>query len=266
MVDHYDSLGDALKAMEKVEAGRRANPRLPLIARLDGRAFHTLTRGLKRPFDPNFVQLMQETLKHLVHETHALVGYCQSDEITLCWDNSALPEDDPSEYLFGGKFQKLTSVLAGQASAYFARKLPDFLPSKEKELPHFDCRVWNVPDSRTLYLNFLWRQEDAIKNSISMAAQAHFSHKRLNGVGSEEKKRLLAEIGHPWENEPMELKYGTFARRRVVEAELSPEELARLPEKHRPTGPVLRKRSQVELFCLEHLGSVESASELLFGR
>lgn len=235
-VKSKDSLGDRLKAEEAIEAGRKANPEFPLMARLDGRAFHTFTRGLMRPYDVRLSRLMIDTAMYLVEETNARLGYTQSDEISLVWWN-ANPE---SEYLFDGKFQKLTSVLSGMASAFFTRYLPERIPEKDKSLAVFDCRVWNVPTKREAFLNFLWRQDDAIKNSISMAAQAHFSHKQLQGVDSENKKKMLKEIGQPWENHPLFFKYGTFVRREVGEVNLTKEQLEKIPEKHRPTGPVKR--------------------------
>ena len=266
MVESKDSLGDKLKAQEQAEAGCAADRGLPLMARLDGRAFHTFTKGLQRPYDMRLTMLMQDTMKFLVEETHAIVGYCQSDEITLCWYNGT-PEQyalTGSEYPFGGKFQKLTSVLAGMASSYFSRRIPSILREKENFYPHFDCRVWNVPDMHHVYLNYLWRQEDCIKNSISMAAQAHFSHKQLQGVGSEQKKKMLVEIEHPWEDEPMSFRFGTFAKRRTAETELSPEQLANIPAHHRPHGKVLR--STVNLECYDHLPKVENVQAILFDK
>jgi len=233
-----DSLGDRLKQQEQVEAGRRADHGAPLMARLDGRAFHTFTRGLPRPYDVRLSSLMIDTARYLVEQTHARVGYTQSDEISLVWWN-----DDPaaeSTYLFDGKIQKLTSVLAAMASAYFTRYLPERIPEKADQLAMFDCRVWNVPTKHEAFLNFLWRQDDAIKNSISMAAQAHFSHKRLHAVDSESKKQLLRELNKPWEDEPTFFKSGTFVRRETQMRPISAEQLAKIPEKYRPSGPVAR--------------------------
>ena len=261
-----DTLGDKLKAQEQIEAGRTAARDLPIIARLDGRSFHTFTKGLQRPYDMRMTALMQDTMRFLVDETHAIVGYCQSDEITLCWNNGSADQYalTGSEYPFGGKFQKLTSVLAGMASSYFSRRVPELLPEKQHLYPHFDCRVWNVPDMHHVYLNYLWRQEDCIKNSITMAAQACFSHKQLQGVGSEQKKQMLREAGHPWEYEIMPFRFGTFAKRRTVETELSADQLVKIPKAHRPTGKVMR--SMVFLECYDHLPKVENIQALLFDK
>ena len=91
-----------------------------------------------------------------------------------------------------------------------------------------------------MFLNFLWRQEDAIKNSISMLAQTYFSASQLHGVNSETKKELMIAKGRPWDNEPEFFKSGSFVTRVSRPVELSEETLAKIPEQHRPTGPVMR--------------------------
>lgn len=238
MVHKNDSLGDRLKGFEQVEAARKVNPELPMMARLDGKAFHTFTRGLQRPYDVRLSSLMIDTTKYLVENTHAKLGYTQSDEISLVWWNE--PDAEESTYMFDGKYQKLTSVLSGMASAFFTKHLPARIPEKELSIAVFDCRVWNVPNKHEAFLNFLWRQDDAIKNSISMAAQAHFSHKQLQGVDSEAKKQMLRDIEQPWENMPTFFRSGTFIRRELCEVHLTREQIEKIPEKHRPTGPVKR--------------------------
>src|SRR4029079_6986806 len=103
-------LGDRVKKYRQAEASRRAMRGTPLLARLDGRAFHTFTRDLRRPYDEGMSRCMIETTRTLVREANALVGYTQSDEITLAWYE---PSQSPSDYEFDGRFQKLASVLAG---------------------------------------------------------------------------------------------------------------------------------------------------------
>ena len=239
MTDSKDKVGDRLKAQEQVEASRRVDRTKPLMCRLDGRSFHTFTKGLARPYDVRLSNLMIDTTKYLVEHTHAKLGYCQSDEISLYWalDFKANPE---AQYLFDGKFQKLTSVLAGMASAFFSKELASRIPEKADHVAVFDARVWNVDTLTEVYENYLWRQDDAIKNSISMAAQAHFSAKQLHGVGSEAKKSMLREVGDPWENKPTFFKSGTFVTRESVMVDLTKEQLAKIPEAHRPIGPVER--------------------------
>lgn len=258
--ERRDILGDRLKGAELYEAGRRASSGLPLMARLDGRAFHTFTKGLRRPYDERLSNLMNDTTAYLVEQTHAVVGYTQSDEITLCW----LPSQEyASSYMFDGRFQKIASVLAGMASAFFAKKLKSYIPEKEHAIPHFDCRVWSVENIEEVFLNYLWRQDDAIKNSISMAAQAQFSHNQLHKVGSEGKKKMLCDKGFPWEDEPDFFKYGSFLRRVTKDVELTEEQLNKIPEKFRPTGPV--PRSSVERLNIGYIKSEPDILNILFG-
>lgn len=255
----FDTLGDRLKAVEQVEAGRRAEKGKPLMARLDGRAFHTFTRGLERPYDLRLSTLMVDTTKYLVEQTHALIGYTQSDEISLCW---FVDEFEDGQYLFDGKFQKLTSVLASLATTYFTKHL-NVLPEKEHLYPTFDCRVWQVEDLDEAYLNFLWRQDDATKNAISMAAQAEFSARKLHSVSGEMKKQMLAEIGKSFDTHPFFFRYGTFVQRVQRQVELTAEQLEKIPIQHRPTGPVTR--SMVEDLTLGPLRDYPDAKLKLFG-
>lgn len=96
----------------------------PIIARMDGRSFHTFTKGLKRPFDKNFSDCMIKTTELLVKETGACIGYTQSDEITLVWYNG----NPTSQIWFDGKVQKMVSQLAAQATLFFYREVVKRLP------------------------------------------------------------------------------------------------------------------------------------------
>lgn len=234
-----DPLGDKLKAKEQEEAGRKADPFLPLMARIDGKCFSKFTRGLDRPFDQRFVNLMIDTAKHVIEQSEAQLGYVQSDEISLYWE---LDKSNYSnrEFWFNGKFQKLTSVLAGTASSFFSANLPQYLPEKVGEYPVFDARVWNVPDMEHVYENFLWRFKDAQKNSVSMYARHFFSHKTLQGKTSREMRAMLAEIRHPWEDLPKFFREGTYVKRQRLLIHPDDLPLANIPEKYRPTQPVVR--------------------------
>lgn len=234
-----DPMGDLLKSQEQVEAGRKADPYLPLMARIDGKCFSGFTKGLQRPFDPRFVDLMVATTAHLVEESEALLGYCQSDEITLYWYNDK-EQFSNREYWFGGKFQKLTSVLAATASSYFTANLPNFIPEKIGRYPAFDCRVWNVPDLEHVFKNFLWRFRDAEKNSVSMYARHFFPHSRLQGKTSMAMKDMLSGIGKPWEDLPDFFRKGTFIKRQSIIINPSECNLEDIPERHRPTEPFFR--------------------------
>jgi tRNA(His) guanylyltransferase len=233
-----DTLGDYMKDLEGVEASRRAVKGMPIIARLDGRAFHTFTHGLKRPFDENLTKLMQNTTQYLVEETNALIGYTQSDEITLVWN---LPESSASQYLFDGRFQKMCSILSATATAFFNKHLAEALPSKKDWLPLFDARVWQVPTLHDAYLALQWREKDAIKNSITMVALSHFSHNELQNVNGDIKREMLMDIGDPWEGYASCYRKGSYFKRVEERRQLTEEEMAKIPERHRTAELVTRK-------------------------
>lgn len=217
-----DSLGDRMKQYESAETGRRLMPLLPALARLDGRAFHSFVRGLEKPFDTRLSHLMIDTATFLVRETNAVVAYTQSDEITLAW----VAEEYDSQIFFGGRIQKMTSVLAAMCSAYFNRTLPAFLPPAFAErLPVFDCRVWNVPNLEEAANTFLWRELDATKNSVAMAARAYYAHAELHDNTGAEMQELLWKKGVNWNDYPTFFKQGTYIRRRKSGRPFTTEEL-----------------------------------------
>lgn len=233
-----DDFGNRMKAYEAVETARKLDPMQPIYARIDGRSFSRFTGGMDRPFDARMTAAMVETTKHLVHETHARIGYTQSDEISLVW----LSDSPESDVVFSGKLQKMTSVLASMAAAKFARVCP---PGYEDRMPHFDCRVFQLPSKEEAANAFLWRAMDARKNAISMVAQGKFSHRKLHGKGQGDMLAMLAEIGVDFEAFPASFRRGSFVRRFTVERMLTDEELSHIPEKHRPTGPVMRNEMRV---------------------
>lgn len=254
----FDALGDRMKAFEKLEAGRKLMPGLPIMVRLDGRSFHTFTRGMTRPFDINMSGAMVETARYLVHDTHARFAYTQSDEITLgFWS------DDPlSEPMFGGRIQKLCSVLAGITTAKFNQEVAIRMPDRAKLLPVFDARVFNMPNLDEMVNCVLFRALDCAKNSITMAASAYYSHKQLHGKNSSDKHEMLRAKGVNWNDYPAFFKEGTFLRREVIERTLTEEELARIPEKHRPTGAV--QRSAVIEIDMPPFAKVANPKDVLF--
>jgi tRNA(His) guanylyltransferase len=258
-----DGLGDRCKGYEVVEADRRAMRGLPLLARLDGRAFHTFTRGMRRPYEPGMSMAMIETTRFLVQEMTALVGYTQSDEITLAWFESS---QSASDYAFDGRFQKLASVLAGMASARFCRLVVEHLPGKVNETPHFDCRVWQVPTLEDAADVFVWREDDATKNSITMAAAAYYADRELDGKNSSVKQEMLWQKGVNWNDFPGFFKRGTYLQRRTYERTLSDEERARIPEPHRPPIGATFQRTQVVELDLPPVRRIANLSAVLFER
>jgi tRNA(His) guanylyltransferase len=223
-----DSFGDRMKMYENSEAGRRFMPLLPVCARLDGKTFHTFTHGLERPFDPRLTELMRQTTKYLVETTGASIGYTQSDEISLVWYSFEFK----SQIYFDGRIQKMASVLAAMTTAYFNKYLPEFLPEKSDAMPLFDCRVWQVPTLEEAANTFLWREVDAKKNSISMAARHYYSHRELHQKTGNEMQEMLFQKGVNWNDYPNHFKRGTFVQRHKLVRGFSAEELEQLPPKH----------------------------------
>lgn len=233
-----DEFGARMKAYEAVETARKLDPMLPIYARIDGRSFSVFTRGMERPFDARMTAAMVETTKYLVNKTNARIGYTQSDEISLVW----LADAPESDVIFSGKLQKMVSVLASMTAAKFATVIPAEYADR---LPHFDCRVFQLPSKDEAANAFLWRAMDARKNAISMVAQANFSHKALFGKDQKAMLAMLADAGVDFETFPASFRLGSFIRRDVVERMLTDDELARIPEKHRPTGTVTRTDMKV---------------------
>jgi len=252
-----DKLGDRMKLYEQMEAGRKLMPGLPICVRVDGRAFHTFTRGMKRPYDEDMSAAMIETMKFLVEQTDACIGYVQSDEISLVLSDIKAP-------MFDGKIAKLNSVIASMATAKFNEVIHKSYPNKP--LAFFDCRCWNVPSRTEAVNNILWREFDATKNSISMAARSVYSDAQLLGKNGSEKQDMLMEKGINWNDYPVFFKRGTYARRVVISRKFTDEELNELPEHHeaRNNPDLLITRSSIEVIDMPIFTKVMNRNEVVF--
>lgn len=257
-----DSLGDRMKLYESAECGRKLMPLLPILARIDGRAFHAFTRGMERPYSSELIHCMVETTKYLVRETGARMGYTQSDEITLAWHST----DAKSQVWFDGKIHKMVSQLAAQATLEFNNLIACYMPDYAPRRPTFDARVWNVPTRWEGANVFLWREWDASKNSITMAAQAYYSHAELHGKHSADKHDMLIAKGINWNDYPVSFKRGVYVQRRAVTGKFSADELADLPPKHHAhTNPDLTiERSEVRTLSLPPLGTIGNREAVIF--
>lgn len=210
----YDDLGDRMKRYESVETGRRFIDYLPVYARIDGRSFSRLTKDLDKPHDNDMWQIMNEVTKYLVHQTQALIGYHQSDEISLCW----LQKDIHSQMFFDGKIFKMHSVLASMATSKFMHSLvlrnkPEKWSKKFNVVPHFDARVFQLPNLDELANAFLWRCLDCERNAIQGLGQSNFSHKELQGKSCKNIKSMLQDKGIVMSIWPDHFFYGTFVVR-----------------------------------------------------
>lgn len=223
-----DSLGARMKLYEQYESDRRFLPLVPIIARMDGKCFHSFTSVLKRPYDSRLSDLMVETTKFLVGETGACIGYTQSDEISLVFYR----DDIKSQVFFDRRIAKMTSVLAAFTTAKFNQLLPKFIPEKQNELPVFDCRVWTVPTRVEAVNSLIWRELDATRNSISMAAQTYYSHDQLMNKSESEMQEMLFQQGINWNDYPDFFKRGIYVQRTKVKRRFISEEVDKLPPKH----------------------------------
>lgn len=210
--------------------------RTPVAIRIDGKAFHTFTRGFERPFDEVLIKAMQETMKYLCENIQGCVlGYTQSDEITLILvDYKRLN----SSAWFDYEVQKMCSIAASMATMAFNKAFhravedADFLwktsltpQSVEIQQRHynymrtlraaetkgamFDARCFNIPKEEVTNLIY-WRQLDATRNSIQMVGQAYFSHNELQHKSCNVIQDMLHELkGINWNDYPTHMKRGS---------------------------------------------------------
>ena len=257
-----DLFGDRMKHYEHQEAGRRFLPLLPVCARLDGKGFHNFTKGLERPYDTRLMELMCQTTAYLVQETQASIGYTQSDEISLVWYN----DEYKSQIFFDRRIQKMVSVLASMTTAFFSAHLPEYLPEKIGTLALFDCRVWQMPTLEEAANTFLWREFDATKNSISMAARHYYPHEALHKKTSDEMQEILWQKGINWNDYPNFFKRGTFIQKRKVVRTFTTEEIDHLPAQHdaRHNPALTVERSEIQRLDMPPLAKVKNRVDVIF--
>lgn len=197
-----------MKAYE--QAFRYSLPvRMPVVIRLDGKAFHNLTRNCERPFDGVFRDCMVRATKATLGEMmNARLAYCQSDEVSiLLVDYNKLD----SEQWFSGIVQKIVSVSASAMTAHFNHLW-------DGDLGLFDSRVFVIPE-RDIVNYFLWRQRDCMKNAVTMAAQSVFSDRELHGKHSGEKVNMLNQKGIKFDDYPTWFRFGTVVTRDEINSE-----------------------------------------------
>ncbi len=201
-----DELGNRMKSNYENVTRNYLSRRTPVILRLDGKAFHTFTKGFDKPFDSVLVQAMQYTTEQLCKNIQGCVfGYCQSDEISLLLlDYKKLNSDAWFDY----NIQKCSSVAASLATNYFNFYLFDcitnfksfeqddkanFLSNKLFKAS-FDARIFNIPKEEVVNY-FIWRQNDCIRNAINSIGQYYFSHKDLQYKNVSQIKEMLINNG-----------------------------------------------------------------------
>ena len=226
-----DQLGDRMKDFYEDRTRHKLVRRTNTIIRIDGKAFHTYTRGLKRPFDEGLMEDMNKTTEYLCQNIQgAKFGYVQSDEISILITDY----DDLSTHAwFDGNLQKMASIAASLATAKFNQlrmarftrnsgiepKFRDesYIAESEIEkfkLAMFDARVFQIPYQEEVINYFIWRQQDATRNSISSVAQANFSQKELHGKKTNEMQdMLMLQKGINWNDFTPREKRGSLIRK-----------------------------------------------------
>ena len=210
--------------------------RLPVIIRIDGKSFHTFSKGFKKPFDGFLSCAMTSTTKKLVENVEGCVfGYTQSDEISLLLKNDQMNETSP---WFDNNLSKLISLSASMATLYFndsfRRTIEDWVANED--VPYkdatiywtaidkgalFDSRAFVLPNVEEVVNYFIFRQQDCTKNSIQSVAQANFSHKEIQGLNCDQlQEKLFQERKINWgEDTPTKYKRGISVYKSRVEVE-----------------------------------------------
>ena len=219
-----DSLGTRLKTYYEDRTRYSLPRRTYTIIRIDGKAFHTYTKGLQRPIDSDLISDMDETASYLCKNIQGVrFGYVQSDEISLLLTDF---DDLGTHMWFDGNIQKICSVSASMATSIFnklrykrylqnkidieTKRMSDKRYEKEPSLAMFDARVFQIPSSIEVENYFIWRQQDATRNSISSSAQSLYSHKELNGKKSDDLQEMIFQKGINWNNYSSREKRGGF--------------------------------------------------------
>lgn len=226
------TLGDRMKNNYENISRYYLTRRAPVIIRIDGKAFHTFTRGFKKPFDDILVKTMQETMKYLCENIQGCVlGYTQSDEISLVLVDYA---ELTTDAWFGNNLQKMCSVSASMATMAFTKnfvknvkecermalignvvlfeddeKYINVLKKAIEKGAMFDSRVFTIPKEEVCNY-MLWRQQDATRNSIQSVGQANFSQKELHGQSCNNiQDMLMTQKGINWNDYATTLKRGS---------------------------------------------------------
>ncbi len=240
MGNNKDSLGDRMKEFYENRSRYYLTRRMPVAIRIDGKAFHSFTRGMKKPFDEILVKSMQETMKYLCANIQGCVlGYTQSDEITLVLTDYATIMTDA---WFDNNLQKMCSVAASMATMSFNKTFATLVEERIRDLnmplnsdseeakyldkmrskifnAMFDARVFTIPQEEVANM-LIWRQQDAVRNSIQSVGQVYFSHKELDHKTCNDIQDMLMLQKHVnWNDYPTTLKQGSCCVRRNVKCE-----------------------------------------------
>lgn len=222
----HDDLGTRMKEFYEGVPKTKLMRRVPVAIRIDGKAFHTFTRGFQKPFDSILMTSMQETMKYLCENIQGCVfGFTQSDEITLILIDY---QKFTSSAWFDYEVQKVCSIASSMATMafnkFFTKNVNYFemthehddtineycttLVNAAEKGATFDARCFNIPKEEVANLVY-WRQLDAMRNSVQMVGQANFSHKELQNKSCNEiQDMLVAQKAINWNFYPEDCKRG----------------------------------------------------------
>ena len=225
----FNKLSDWCKFLEKNFSNDVMIPTLPVIIRFDAVNFSKWTKSLDKPFDEGLSNLMIEATKFLTKETNAVISYTQSDEITLILYSS----DKKSSIYNDGKKQKIVSKLTGMLVTFFNDERPKYLPNHNKTA-NFDCRIYQTPTLQDACAQLIWRENDAVRNSIQMLAQSLFSHNETMNLNTDKlQDKMFKERGVNWNDLETRFKRGTYVKRVTTSRSFTDSELENLPPKHK---------------------------------
>ena len=189
-----DSLGDRMKEQYEDRYRISLPRRTYTVIRVDGKAFHTLTRHMEKPYDKGFMNAMDVTALALCKSIQGTqFAFTQSDEISLLLTDFDSIQTDA---WFDGNLQKMCSIAAATASVAFNRCWGVDMAAV------FDARVFVIPDRTEVMNYYIWRQQDAERNSLQMLAQHYYSHKELHGKKSPDLHDMIHAKGDNWNNHP----------------------------------------------------------------
>lgn len=242
-IGKFDELSTRMKSYYENRTRTYLPRRTYTIIRIDGKSFHQYCKNLVKPFDDGFINDMDETACYLCKNIQgAKFAFVQSDEISIL-----LTDFDKigTDAWFDGNIQKMTSVAASMATAKFNQlRLLRYTQSRLKDdsinrisietpyqqdnwleelsnikLAEFDARVFTIPSKTEVVNMMVWRQKDAVRNSISSVAQSLYSHKELEGKDSDQKQEMIFQKGVNWNNYAPLLKRGRFITKEMVTME-----------------------------------------------
>lgn len=258
-----DIISEKIKSLES-QFDHRLYAGVPFVVRLDGCSFKNYTSGMSRPFDSRLTLSMIYTMNDMIEHTSALLGFTQSDEITLVYRH------DPTlnNYPYNGRISKIQSVYSGMASARFNHYIQKFswddVPTKSRNRimsssAWFDARCFSVPDGESAMEAVYWRHRyDCRRNAIHTVGLANFDSKSLKGLSLNQVIELLEEKNIKiFQDVPKVYLYGVFGKKILVQ----------LPFRNPITGEsgmVFRSRLQNRVFDMQ--GSIEQRTEMIMAK